>query len=161
MLALTGKYKEAADCFALVADALEHPDKYGLSEEMQKLLLDDKESVYILFGDCFLQAGRIEEARAAFEKAQKGDPNAELWKLHLAQVLAKSGKPAEALAALDEAMAGHLTNAGTTPYELLEELLGALGKKSELIRRWKKSAKASRKTRRLVISWPTNTWQRT
>ena len=37
LLMLVGKYKEAADCFALVVDALEHPDKYALSEEIQKV----------------------------------------------------------------------------------------------------------------------------
>ncbi len=138
LLAMTGKYKEAADCFALVVDAIDHPDKYALSEEMQKVLLDDPGPTYTSFGDCFLQAGRIEEAREAFEKAQRRDPNEELWKFHLAQVLAKSGKPAEALAALDEAMAKHLSNAEMKPYELLDDLLDALGKKGELIRRLEK-----------------------
>ncbi len=39
LLMLVGKHKEAADCFALVVDALDHPDKYALSEEIQKALL--------------------------------------------------------------------------------------------------------------------------
>ncbi len=138
LLMLTGKYKEAADCFALVVDALDHPDKYSLSEEIQKALLEEPGATYTFFGDCFLQAGRVEEARAAYEKAQKRDPNEELWKFHLAQVLAKSGKPAEALGALEEAMAKHLSTAGTKPYELLDELLGALGKKDELLPRLEK-----------------------
>jgi tetratricopeptide (TPR) repeat protein len=138
LLVLTGKYKEAADCFALVVDALDHPDKYALSEEIQKALLEEPGTTYAFFGDCFLQAGRIEEARAAFEKAQKRQPDEELWKFHLAQVLAKSGKPAEALTALEEAMAKHLSAAGTKPYELLADLLGALGRKGELISRLEK-----------------------
>jgi tetratricopeptide (TPR) repeat protein len=138
LLMLTGKYKEAADYFALVVDALDHPDKYSLSEEIQKALLDEPGATYTFFGDCFLQAGRVEEARATYEKAQKREPNEELWKFHLAQALAKSGKPAEALGALEEAMAKHLSTAGMKPYELLDELLGALGKKDELLPRLEK-----------------------
>ena len=133
LLMLTGKYKEAADCFALVVDALDHPDKYSLSEEIQKALLEEPGATYTFFGDCFLQAGRVEEARATYEKAQKREPNEELWKFHLAQALAKSGKPAEALDALEEAMAKHLSSEGMKPYELLDELLNALGKKDELL----------------------------
>ncbi len=138
LLALTGKFKEAADCFATVVDAFDHPDKYALSEEMQKVLLDDKESTYAFFGDCFLQAGRIEEARVTYEKSQQNEPNPDLQKFHLAQVLAKSGKPAEALDALDESLSKHLANAGMKPYELLEDLLAAQGKKDELIVRLEK-----------------------
>jgi tetratricopeptide (TPR) repeat protein len=138
LLVLTGKHKEAADCFALVVDALDHPDKYALSEEIQRVLLEEPGTTYAFFGDCFLQAGRIEEARAAFEKAQKREPNEELWKFHLAQVLAKSGKPAEALTALEEATARHFSAAGTKPYELLADVLDALGKKNELIARLEK-----------------------
>jgi tetratricopeptide (TPR) repeat protein len=138
LLMLTGKYKDAADCFTLVVDALDHPDKYSLSQEIQKALLDEPGATYTFFGDCFLQAGRVEEARAAYEKAQKREPNEELWKFHLAQVLNKNGKPAEALGALDDAMAGHLSTAGIKPFELLDELLGALGKKDELLPRLEK-----------------------
>ncbi len=138
LLMLAGKYKEAADCFALVVDALDHPDKYSLSEEIQKALLEEPGATYAFFGDCFLQAGRVEEARATYEKAQKREPNEELWKFHLAQVLAKSGKPAEALNALEEALAKHLSTAGTKPYELLDELLDNLGKKDELLPRLEK-----------------------
>ncbi|MGA2797228.1 MAG: tetratricopeptide repeat protein, partial [Thermoguttaceae bacterium] len=138
LLMLTGKYKEAADCFALVVDALDHPDKYSLSDEIQKALLEEPGATYTFFGDCFLQAGRVDEARAVYEKAQKLEPNEELWKFHLAQVLAKSGKPAEALGALEEAMAKHLSTAGMKPYELLDALLTALGKKNELLPRLEK-----------------------
>jgi tetratricopeptide (TPR) repeat protein len=144
LLALTGKYKQAADCLAVVADALDHPDKYSLSEDMRKVLLDDKQSIYNFFGDCFLEAGRIDEARSAFEKARQHDSDDGLWKFHLAQVLAESGKPAEALAALDEALPKHLSNAGTKPYGLLEELLAAMGRKTDLIGRLERLRESDR-----------------
>jgi tetratricopeptide (TPR) repeat protein len=138
LLMLVGKYKEAADCFALVVDALDHPQKYELSPEIQKALMEEPGSIYAIFGDCFLQAGRIDEALAVFEKAQKRDPNEALWKFHQAQVKAKSGKPADALADLDEALAKHLSSEDMKPYELLADVLKDLGKKAELIARLEK-----------------------
>jgi tetratricopeptide (TPR) repeat protein len=138
LLMQVGKYKEAADCIALVVDALDHPDKYALSAEIQKALLEEPGSTYAVFGDCFLQAGRTDEALTAFEKAHKRDPNEALWKFHLAQVQAKSGKPAEALATLEEATAKHLSPADMKPYELLADVLNDLGKKDELISRLEK-----------------------
>ena len=138
LLMVVGKYKEAADCFALVFNALEHPDKYALSEEIQKVLLKDPGPTYRLFGDCFLLAGRADEAKAAFEKANKLDPNEALWKLQLAQVQAKNGQPAKALASLDEALAKHVSSVGIRPYELLADVLRELDKKDELIPRLEK-----------------------
>lgn len=138
LLMMVGKHKEAADCFASVVEALDQPDKYAISEETRKVILEEPGSTYTIFGDCFLHAGRVNEARAAFEKAQKLEPNEELWKFHLAQVQAKSGEPAEALNALEAAMAKHLATAGMRPYELLEDVLGDLNKKDELIPRLEK-----------------------
>ena len=138
LLMLVEKPKEAADCFAVVVDALNHPDKYALSDEFQKALMDEPGSTYTLFGDCFLQAGRTEEARAAFENAHKLQPDEDLWKFHLAQVQAKSGKPAEAMIYLEEAIANHLSSVGMRPYELLADVLDNLHKKGELIPRLEK-----------------------
>jgi tetratricopeptide (TPR) repeat protein len=138
LLLLVGKPKEAADCYAVVVDVLDHPDKYALSEDIKKTLLDEPGNAYELFGDCFLQAGRFDEARAAFERANKNQPDEGLWKFHLAEINAKSGKPAEALSALEEAIAKNVSTVGMRPYELLAEVLSALDKKEELIPRLEK-----------------------
>ncbi len=137
LLMVVGKYKEAADCFAW-SSMPGTSDKYALSEEIQKVLLKDPGPTYRLFGDCFLLASRADEAKAAFEKANKLDPNEALWKLQLAQVQAKNGQSAKALASLDEALAKHVSSVGVRPYELLAEVLRELDKKDELIPRLEK-----------------------
>jgi tetratricopeptide (TPR) repeat protein len=138
LLCLTGRYPEAADCFAAVVEALDDPEKYGLSEELTKALLDEPSLTYTLFGDCFLQAGRLEQAQAAYEQARRLEPNEELWQFQLAQVLDKKGKPAEALQALQAALERRLSTVGIRPYELLEKVLADMGKKDELIPRLEK-----------------------
>jgi tetratricopeptide (TPR) repeat protein len=138
LLMLAGKHKEAADCFAVVVDALDHPDKYSLDDGIQKTLLEDPELTYSLFGDCFLQAGRFDEAQKAFEKSQELKTNDALWHFHLAQVQAKKGKSVDALISLEQAMDKNLSSVGMKPYELLSDVLGNLNKKNELISRLEK-----------------------
>lgn len=138
LLCLAERFNEAAECFAVVADALDHPEKYALAEEIKKALLEEAGITYAMFGDCFLKAGRTEEARSAYEGARRLQPNEELWNFHLAQVLVKKGETDQALAALEAALAKHLSIAGMRPYELLEEVLDKLDKKEELIPRLEK-----------------------
>ena len=66
-----------------------------------KLLLGEPGPTYQLMGDCFLAADRPEEARAAFQKADQFSPDKAMRQFNLARVYAKTGKPAEALAALE------------------------------------------------------------
>jgi tetratricopeptide (TPR) repeat protein len=134
----TEKYPQAAANFARVLAALDHPGEFAIDEPFAKALLGDAAATYQTMGDCFLAAGRPQEARAAFEKAERLKPDKALWQFHLAGVLAKSGKPAEALAALEAAFAERLHDEGTAPYETLAEVLGALGKKNELAGRLEK-----------------------
>jgi tetratricopeptide (TPR) repeat protein len=134
----TEKYPQAADNFARVLHAIEHPDEFAIDEPFGKALLGDAAVTYQLMGDCFLAAGRPQEARVVFEKANRLKPNKALWQFHLARVQAKSGKPAEALTALEAAFAEHLHDEGTTPYETLADVLGSLGRKNELIDRLEK-----------------------
>jgi tetratricopeptide (TPR) repeat protein len=134
----TEKYPQAAANFARVLAALDHPDKFGIDEAFAKALLGDAAATYQTMGDCFLAAGRPPEARAAFEKAARLKPDKALGQFCLARVLAKSGKPAEALQALEAAFAERLHDEGTAPYEALAEVLAALGKKNELLGRLEK-----------------------
>ena len=134
----TEKYQRAADNFARVLVALDHPEKVGIDQQFAKALLGDAAATYQTMGDCFLAVGRPQEARAVFEKAERRKSNKALWQFELARVLVKSGKPAEALTALEAAFAEHLRDEGTVPYETLADVLGALGKKKELIERLEK-----------------------
>ena len=132
------KYQQAADNFAHVLYAIDHPDKFAIDQQFGKALLGDAVATYQTMGDCFLAAGRPQEARAVFEKAERLKSDKALWQFHLACVQAKSGKPAEALAALEAAFAEHLHDEGMTPYDTLADVLGSLGRKKELIGRLEK-----------------------
>jgi tetratricopeptide (TPR) repeat protein len=135
---LTEKYKQAADSFARVLYAIDHPEEFALDDSLKKILLGEPGQTFQLMGECFLMADRPQEAQAAFEKADKSAPNKALRQYNLARVYAKTGKPAEALAALEAGFVEHLTDQGLAPYETLSEVLGALGKKAELLDRLEK-----------------------
>ncbi len=135
---LTEKYKQAADCFARVIDALDHPESSGIDEEEKQLLLGEPGPTYQLMGECFLSADRTDLALAAFEKADQVAPDKALQQFNLARVDVKTGKPAEALSALEASFAEHLTDEGLEPYETLADVLDRLGKKGELIERLEK-----------------------
>ncbi len=120
---LTGDYQKSAESFALVRDALDNPDRYGLNESLQKTLLDQADRTYTLFGESFLLAERLDDAAAMFKKADEVKSNKGLLALQLARVEAKRGNIAAAQKQLDEYFQSKLTDAGTDPYELLAELL--------------------------------------
>ena len=90
---MTDKPKPAAECFARVIYALDHPAEFGLDEQLKKSLLplDEPGPSYQLMGECFLAADRPEDARAAFQKAEKAAPDKALWQFNLARVDAKIG----------------------------------------------------------------------
>ena len=139
------KPKEAAECFAAVLRALDQPGESGLDDEMKKDILGEPGLTYQMMGECFLAAGRLDEARTAFQKAEQAAPNKALRQFNLARLDAKAGKPAEALKELEAALAGHLADRGTAPYETLADVLAKLGKKNDLIGRLEKLRAANPK----------------
>ncbi len=118
--------------------AIENPRQFGLNEEDRKKLLGKANETFNLIGECFLRADRLQEATAAFQKANAEAPNAGLLEYNLARVAARSGKPAEALARLEKVLSLRLPNEGTDPYELLAEVLKKLGREKELTERLEK-----------------------
>jgi predicted Zn-dependent protease len=132
-----GNSKAAAEHFAKVLEIINGPDEPGLSN-VKNIVLRKPAQTYQLIGECFLAADRPEEARAAFEKAQKAAPDKAMQQFNLARVLLKTGKPAEALAALDTSLAEHLNCEDAAPYETLAAVLKKLGKSDELIGRLEK-----------------------
>ena len=135
---LTERYKQGAENFARVLYAIEHRDQFALDESLVKVLLGTPTPTYQLMGECFLLADRADEALAVFQKADQLAPNRPLHQFNLARVYAKTGKPSEALSALEAALAGHLDEQGTAPYESLAEVLDQLEKKNELLGRLEK-----------------------
>jgi tetratricopeptide (TPR) repeat protein len=132
---LANQYEKAAETFDWVLKALKKPEDYGLNEEVQKALLGDADATYNLIGECFLQAGRIKKATAAFKKADKAKPNRGRLGYNLARVAMKDGKPEKALSQLEAYFDEKLADDGLAPYELLADALGELGKEQELVSR--------------------------
>ena len=129
---LLKQYGKAADCFARVSYAMEHPNEFGLDDEVQKALSTDSGLTLNLFGESCLLADRTDEAKAYFEKANQTSPNEGLLHYNLARVRAKKGEAAVALEELEACFAKHLDSEGVGPYELLASVLQDLGRKEEL-----------------------------
>jgi tetratricopeptide (TPR) repeat protein len=132
---LLDDYKNAAEDFALVIDALENPKKYRLSKKVVAVLLDAPGPTYGLMAECFLLAGRVDEAAGAFEKSHKASPDKARQGFDLARVQDRRDQPAEALEEIQAYFDEHGNTAGIAPYRLLETILENLGKPDELLGR--------------------------
>ncbi len=128
-----GRHAKAAEQFALLTEALEHPQRFGLSERTKKVLLGNAGLAYLLFGESFLLSDRLAEATAAFQKSNSAAPNQPLLDYNLARVAARKGQTQEALAELRRALDKHLNSEGLAPAELLAELLAKLGREKDLL----------------------------
>ena len=133
---LLEQYPQAADHLAHVIEAMDHPRRFGLNEKARQAILtrgDETTSgeTYDMIGECFLLARRLAEAEAAFRQANAAVPNAGVLEYNLARVAAAAGKPTEALAHLEKALASHLPE-GIDPYPLMAEVLKKLGREKEL-----------------------------
>jgi len=130
---LLDDYKNAAEDFALVIDALEHPEKYRLNKTILDVLLGEPGPTYSLMAECFLLAGRVDEAVGAFEKSHKASPDKARRGFDLARAMARRDQPAEALEELQVYFDERGSTGGIFPYLLLEEILEDLGRKEELV----------------------------
>ncbi|MBN1395476.1 MAG: tetratricopeptide repeat protein [Pirellulales bacterium] len=132
------KPRQAADCFDAVFRAMERPAEFNLDDDFVAALQKNPGPTCQLMGDCFLAAGRIEKARAAFRKADQFNPDKAARQYNLARLSAKTGKPSEALEALEACFAEGLGGRGEEPYKILAEVLDKLGRKDEVIDRLEK-----------------------
>jgi tetratricopeptide (TPR) repeat protein len=107
---LTEKYDKAADAFARVIKALEHPDDFGLDDKHQKELFGGPGLTWNMIGESFFLAGRFTEAAAAFEKANQAAPNKGLLSYQLARIDARTGKPERALERLQACFDARLSD---------------------------------------------------
>ncbi len=140
---LTDQPQEAADAFAQVVDALDHPNDHGLDSRLQKTLLEGRgadgkalttaDQTYQLFGEVFLAAGRPGAALAAFDKANSLAAKPETYAFNLARVEQARQQPAKALELLQKYFDARQASQGSAPYELLGKILADLGRPSDLI----------------------------
>lgn len=129
---LVGQEAEAAEALATVVAALEEPERSDLDEPTRRLLLAEPAATYQLFGECFLQAGKTDDALRAFEKAAELEPNEGLRQLQRARVFARSGRLPEAADALDRCLEAGLNADAETPLDSLSEVFDKLGRPNDV-----------------------------
>lgn len=131
------RHKErAADAFEIVFDALVNHEKSQLGPGLRERMEQDPLTTYERIGNIFLAAKRTELAIKAYEMAQKtgqGEPGN--LGFNLAQVYFQTKQHEKALAQLQKYFDAQLTSKGTEAYKLLSEILKALDRSDELIRR--------------------------
>jgi tetratricopeptide (TPR) repeat protein len=122
---LEGEFPAAAKSFQQVRAAIDDPKKFGLSDELQKILIGNAHATYSLLGECFLEAALYDDAQAMFVKENEARADESEFAFRQARVLAKQQQTDAALAQLDKYFAAKATSAGVDPYDLLGELLAA------------------------------------
>ena len=124
---LTQEFQKSADCFAIVLDGLDEPDRFGVTDQIQRVLLGRADRTYALMAEGFLQAGQLDKALGLFRLANEEQPNAGLLALHEARVFAQQDHHQEALERLETYVQEKSSSAGSQPYELMGQLLIKLG----------------------------------
>ena len=130
---LAENYREAADAFADVLNAVASPDHFGLSEKNVADLLGDTAVTYEMFADALLKAERLDEAEAVLEQLKNTGGVETDHEFHRARLAAARGDFATALVALEAYLATLPTDRLTRPYGLLNEVLAGLDRSDELL----------------------------
>ncbi len=133
----TNRKAEAAECLAVVFDAMQHFEKYKLDGDVRKELSSNAQIGYEQLGQVFLDGGKTDLALQAFQKAvESGRGSGSNHAFNLAQVYLQTKQPEKALEQLDKYFAASRRQSkGRAAYELLGEALKQLGKSDTLITR--------------------------
>ncbi len=135
---------KAAAAYAKVVDALDEKAASRISpNDMRRILRDNEAESYLRFGEVFLRAKQFDNAVRAFQRGLTIDPENSQIPRFLADALLKAGKPAQALAAMDDYL--RRQPQGREPYELLAEILHTLGRDPEITPRLEAAAQADPK----------------
>jgi len=116
-------FEKASEVLEVVAKALRSPNEFGINAAAAKLLGEQADRLYPVMGEAFFQAGRYEQALAAYKLAHAKKPNAGLLAFQQARILEKEGKLKEARRQLIAYFDSKVSVAGAEPYELLQKLL--------------------------------------
>ncbi len=136
LYAVTGQAKPAADAYAVLFEALQQPEKFGLDLRTKTRLLADPQTSYERIGQVLLDGERLDLASRAFELAAKsGRAGAGNLAYYQAKVLLLSDKPGEALDEIQKYFDGQRQSKGREAYVLLGEILQKLNRGDELIGR--------------------------
>jgi tetratricopeptide (TPR) repeat protein len=133
LYAAQGNNEKAAAAFEVLLDALQHPEAYGLDERQRSALVADAETTYERLGQTFLDAGKTDLAVEAFEKAAESRlGKTGILQYDLARVYLKAGDAQKALAQLEAYLKENQTDRGRAAYDLLVEVLTALGQEAQI-----------------------------
>jgi tetratricopeptide (TPR) repeat protein len=130
----TNQLDKAAECFAVVFDALKQPAKYKLDFRARAALLADPRTGYERVGQVLMEGGKLELASEAFDLAAKTNrASAGNLTYNRAKILLLSDKAEEALAKLQEYFNEQRQSKGRDAYQLLADILKKLDRSDELL----------------------------
>jgi tetratricopeptide (TPR) repeat protein len=137
------KYKPAAAAFSIIENVFAKPDEFGLDKPTVKLLKgNDPAALYRVIAEAYLKSDQFEQARAAFEIAEKESPSQGRKLYFEARLHAAANEIQHSEDELHQYFDAKLSDQGSGPYDLLEELLEKQNKKNELNERLKKIVEA-------------------
>lgn len=138
MYMVTDQPEKAAEQFLKVIAALDEQAEPPLEAPLRSAILGKEPGrTYELFADALLAAGRVDDAERAFQTAQRLSPNQALHAYNMARVLYARQDFQAAYDALQPYFEKREGTRGLGPYELLKNLLAALGRADELVERLK------------------------
>jgi tetratricopeptide (TPR) repeat protein len=140
--------EKAADAFANVLTGLDEKAANNLSPADQKRILGEEADTYGKFGEVFAEAHRYGLAVTAFRRGLVYAPEDQQLPRVLAQALLRDGKAQQALNELESFL--RTQPSGREPYEVLVDILKALGKSKEVLPRLEAAAKADEKNAALL-----------
>ncbi len=132
---LNQQFAESASMFEKAVDALNRPKASGLEPKSVRAIIGADGAIYELAGAAFLQAGKPDQARDAFDRFNSFKPDAAQYALNLARVELAADKPQTALDELHKYLAAEKTAKSARPYDLLSQALKKLNQSDELISR--------------------------
>ena len=135
LYAVIGQKDKSADCYEILFDAVNNPEKYGLDSRGKKALLADQTTNYEKIGQVLLEGNRLKLALEAFELAGSSRAGAGNLAFNRAKIHLLSDKPEEALEELQKYFDAQKTSKGREAYQLLSEILQKLKRSDELIGR--------------------------
>lgn len=128
----TNRKNEAAECLAVVFDAMQNHEKYKLDADVRKELKSNPQIGYEKLGQVFLDGGKSDLALAAFQLAStRGNIGSHSY--NLAQVYLQTKQPDKALEELTKYFDAQRQSKGKAAYELLAAILTQKGKSETLI----------------------------
>lgn len=147
---ITGQPDKAAECFALIFDAIKSPSKYNLDFRQRSALLSDPRTTYERIGQVLIDGGKLELASEVFDLASKSNRvSAGNLIFYRAQILLQSNKAEAALAELQTYLDKQRQSKGREAYQLLADILDKLNRRDELVGRLEKLAADDPRNRQL------------